>query len=835
MRLLNLTIQNFGVFHGRHDFDLTPVSDDLARVRNAENAMHPLVVISGQNGVGKSTLFQALTLALHGSLALGDQVSRQAYSDFILSRLHRRMGIGIPVMMDDAAVSLSFRYVQSGQPQRILVERRWRRSGEQVAETLKVFRDGKEPEVAAEDYQNWLNDLFPLGLAAVCFFDAEKLESLSNPEHYSELLGVTLRRLLGLDLVERLQNDLDRYLMLRGGGSKEGDKLREEKEQLEAALKELDTQLEELKEQSEKFLTEEKRLVESLATQERRLVAEGGSYAARRSAMQERLHTVERDIEELSTQLRDMCAELLPFALAPELCASLSDRLKIEASLGVAQSDEQLEQQLNELKSVLGAADLWKDIKISYHNRDRFADRLIRKLRRAARAKKTAKASVLHQLANPERERLQNWITQAQYAVPQQTLFIGERLRALQEELSRIEADLRRAPDESTLAPIHAEIMRLQTELEQLRQRQTELNEQIGATQFQRAEADRKLKRIGEKFAAAHARQRQTQLAERSRRALRSYHEALLRQRVAALEKALIKSFNAICRKEHLIEQVGISPELFTVELRGADGRALDLSAFSAGERQLFALALLWSLRQVSGRQLPLVIDTPLARLDDSHRTRLLHDFVPQASDQVVLLTTDAELDGRLLGQAEPWLARAYRLHFNAELQETVVTSLDKPLESGLALYRGEMLGAIGLDVHGGMGRTWTTDAKHAAEYGLVRQAVLPASARRLVLCNPENGELNWAGIEELQRITGNYDIVPALKAQRQLFDLWQDEWTYKLRQAGYASIATYNIEGPEEYVLDDYKLIPLILNNGASNHAGNGHQSEGKKRKKRV
>ncbi len=520
MRLLNLTIQNFGVFYGRHDFDLTPVSDDLARVRNAENAMHPLVVISGQNGVGKSTLFQALMLALHGSLALGDQVSRQAYSDFLLSRLHRRMGIGVPITIDDAAVSLSFRYVQSGQPQRILVERRWQRSGEQVAEALKVFCDGKEPEVAAEDYQNWLNDLFPPGLAAVCFFDAEKLEALSHPEHYSELLGVTLRRLLGLDLVERLQNDLDRYLMLQGGGSKEGDKLRVEKEQLETSLKEQETRLEELKERAEKLLAEEKNLVESLATQERRLVAEGGSYAARRSAMQERLQTVERDIEELSTQLRDMCAELLPFALVPELCASLSDRLKIEASLGGAQSDEQLEQQLDDLKSVLEADDLWKDIKISYLNRDRFADRLIKKLRKTAKAKKAAQASVLHPLAEPERERLQSWITQAQHVVPQQTSFIGERLRALQEEQSRIEADLRRAPDEVTLAPIHAEITRLQTELEQLRLQQGELKEQTGATQFQHTETRRKLERIGEKFAAAQARQRQTQLAERSRRAL---------------------------------------------------------------------------------------------------------------------------------------------------------------------------------------------------------------------------------------------------------------------------------------------------------------------------
>jgi len=820
MRLLNLTIQNFGVFHGRHDFDLTPVSDDLARVRHAENARHPLIVISGQNGVGKSTLFQALMLALHGSLALGDQVSRHAYSDFLLSRLHRRMGIGIPVMADDAAVSLSFRYVQSGQPQRILVERRWHRSGEHVAETLKVFCDGKAPEVAAEDYQNWLNDVFPPGLAAVCFFDAEKLEALSHPEHYSELLGVTLRRLLGLDLVERLQNDLDRYLMLQGGGSKEGDKLRGEKKQLETSLKKLETQLEKLKGQAEKLLAEEKSLSEALAAQERRLATEGGSYAARRPAMQERLQTIEREIEELSAQLREMCGELLPFAFAPELCASLSDRLKSEASLSKTQSAGHLEDQLNALKSVLEEDDLWQDIKISYYNRNRLAERLVKKLRKAANSKKAAKASVLHELAEPERERLQSWITQVQYSVPQQTSFIGERLCALQEEQARIEADLRRVPDEATLAPIHAEITRLQTEIEQLRRQQSELNEQSGVLQFQRAEVARKLERVLEKFAAAQARRQRTQLAERGRRALRSYHEALLRQRVTALEKALITSFNIICRKEHLIEQVSISPELFTIDLCGPDGRSLDLSAFSAGERQLFALALLWSLRQVSGRQLPLMIDTPLARLDDSHRSRLVHDFIPQVADQVVLLTTDAEMDVRLLSQAEPYLARAYRLHFDADRQETVVTSMQQSTE-GTVVYRGETPGAVGLDVHGGYGRTWTTSPEDAAAYGDVKKALLPANAKRLILIDDATGDYNWDGVRELERVTNSNSIAETLKGGYQVYDIWQEEWTYQLQQAGYDSIATVGLDGKEEYVINTASLVPLTASNGNGNHNG--------------
>jgi DNA sulfur modification protein DndD len=665
MRLLTLTIHNLGVFRGRHDFDFTPA-------RDANRQPKPLTVIGGQNGVGKSTLFQAVPLALHGSLVLGDRVSRQTYNDFLLSRLHRYIGTGVPVISEEASVALSFQYVQSGRPLRIHVERRWQRSGQSVSETLNVLRDGQPPEVAPEDYQDWLNDLFPPGLASVCFFDAEKLDALSSPDQHNAVLSILLRRLLGLNLVERLQNDLDRHLMLSGSGSREGDNLRREKEQIETSLKELVLQLEELKEQAEKLLIEEKRLGKALAEQERRLVAEGGSYASRRPAMQERLQTIEREIEQLSSQLRGMCAELLPFALAPGLCMSLSDRLKTESSLGNTQSAEQRKQQLKELKDLLNEDALWQGVRVSIYNRNLVTQRLVNRLRKAAKSEATAKAAVLHKLSEPERERLQGWIAQVQHVVPQQTAFLGERLRVLQEEQSQIEADLRRVPDETVLAPIHAEIARLQKELGHLRRRQTELNEQIGALQFKRSDAARKFERVSEKFAAIQSRQRQTQLAERSRRALHSYHEALLHQGVTALEKTLATSFNTICRKEHLIEGVSINHNLFTVELRAADGRARDLSVFSAGERQLFALALLWALRLVSGSQLPLVIDTPFARLDDSHRSRLVHNFIPQVSDQVILLTTDAEMDAQLLSQTKPYLAHTYSLHFDAEQQATI-------------------------------------------------------------------------------------------------------------------------------------------------------------------
>ncbi len=191
-------------------------------------------------GVGKSTLFQSLDLALHGALSLSDRTSRADYDKFLLSKLHRFAGTGVQVLSRDAGVEMSFEYVQSGKPLRIEVKRHWHRSGSNVTETLTVLCDGKAPDVDSADYQAWLNELVPHGLAPLCFFDAEHLDTMASAEAHSGLMGEFLRRLLGLDLVERLQSDLERYTSVQGGGRKVVERLREEALQHQAAIEECD-------------------------------------------------------------------------------------------------------------------------------------------------------------------------------------------------------------------------------------------------------------------------------------------------------------------------------------------------------------------------------------------------------------------------------------------------------------------------------------------------------------------------------------------------------------------------------------------------------------------
>ncbi len=804
MRILNLTVNNLGVFRGPRRFDFTPTHKGHGKYRH-------LVAVSGQNGVGKSTLFQSLGLALHGSLSLSDRVSRQDYSKYLLSRLHRSNDMGVSVASPDGGVEISFEYVRSGKPLRVEIKRYWHWNGTAVSETLRVSCDGKPPNVDPDDYQTWINDLVPPGLAGLCFFDAEQLEAFSSPAQQGGLMADALRRLLGLDLVGRLQSDLERYTLLRGG-HKAAESLRAKALGHQAAVEELDAKIESLQEQSAALAAEHVRAGAELSAQESRLAAEGSSYAARRPALRERLAQIQTETKRVAAEIEELSGELLPFCLAPELCLQLGRRLIEEAKMHLCLTAEGVwQERVENLRAVLSKDDWWEGISLSARARGKLIERIVDKLRgTSARAGEEA-SKFIHNLAEPERDKLHEWIRQTLQDVPAQARKLCDELRGLQEEQRRIEDELQRAPDDDVLAPLHAELLRLQESLQVSRKRQDELAEQTGALRYQREEHARQLQRVDEELRKAQENEQRLALAERSRLALQVYKDALVGRRIAALEEKFLASFNAICRKERLLSGVRIDPETFDVELRGVEGERLNVGELSAGERQLYALSWLWALRQVSGHQLPLAIDTPLARLDDVHRSRFVNDYVPAVSDQVILFATDVEMDAELLRELKPHLARLYQLHYDQAGKETFVNCFDQSTSGEVTLYRAKRSAKHGRenDFNGGYGQVWLYDAEHARSYGEpLSRAVLPRSAKRLMLIEPKSNAYNWLHVAELEKIVDQKYILNQLRNGHQIYDLWKDEWTRRLLQAGYDSVATANIEGPLEYVLDESKLI---------------------------
>lgn len=416
---------------------------------------------------------------------------------------------------------------------------------------------------------------------------------------------------MGLDLVERLSADLGLYTSRRGGGRRL-ERLQKEVLEHQAAVEEADARVDRLRADMEVLDDEQAGLETALEQQERRLAAEGGSYASRRPMLRERLAVVQAEIETASGALRDLSSELLPFALVPGLWRTLANKLTREAKLYRRKiADELWQERVFDVEAALRGEDMWEGLNLPSDVRRALVRRVIQAFRETSPPVETG--PFVHRLAEPEHDRLLAWISEALHSVPRRVHSLGERLSELRTEQHRLEEDLRRAPEEEALAPVHAEITDLQANLSEARQRRATLGERLGALRYQRDEQARQLQRTAEQLAEAQAGEKQLVLAQRGKLVLRTYQDALTRQRLAALEEALVESWGAVCHKEHLLASATIEPEDFAVRLQGTSGDTLSPSDFSAGERQLYVLALLWALRRVSGRQLPLAVDTPIA------------------------------------------------------------------------------------------------------------------------------------------------------------------------------------------------------------------------------
>jgi DNA sulfur modification protein DndD len=153
-------------------------------------------------------------------------------------------------------------------------------------------------------------------------------------------------------------------------------------------------------------------------------------------------------------------------------------------------------------------------------------------------------------------------------------------------------------------------------------------------------------------------------MAKAVQTALGTYLSRLTNLKVQQLQDAVATCFNRLSRKGDVVRNISIDPATFGVTLFDREGVAIPKEELSSGEKQIFAIAMLWGLARTSGRPLPVIIDTPLGRLDSEHRRKLIHDYFPHASHQVILLSTDTEVDQALFAELGPAISHSYQLNY---------------------------------------------------------------------------------------------------------------------------------------------------------------------------
>ena len=666
MILHKLTLNNVGLFRGIQTIHLTPKD------------RKPVILIGGMNGAGKTTLLDAVRLCLYGRRALGHRVSHNEYNDYLSAMIHR--DANSVMLLNHAAVSLEFEYAHGGETTKYRVERAWRQSGvdrRTISEGLTVSEnDLLNPEFETEHWQNRIDELIPIGVSQFFFFNGEDIQKLADDSSHDLYLAESIKALLGLNLVERLQSDLRIYanrLLKRDSP----EPVQKEVETVESEIVTLRTSLTDAKTHVESLYTQIERLEIQITRQESRIAAEGGSYAKKRGNLKLRQEQFQNDIAVLENAIRDLCGELFPFTLVHELLKRLGERLVKEMELDEWETRNlALRTQNTEILETLASESFWDDASLSTSQIEDVRAKITPLLKTQLKRPKTLQDfKKIRDRSAAECDRLLEWIDACLNDVPREFRELSDVLEDTQLELREVEQALQKVPSEEALRPLIEKLSALNQDIGQLHKQAKDIDQSIRSLSYQLDVAERKLEKLHytQQLGQAHI-QRQKRV-EDVQSTLTAYTKRLTHAKIASLGNAIVEGFNQLSHKPDRIKHVELDPQTFAVTLYDTHNRPLLKEELSAGEKQIYTTALLWALAKTSGKALPMILDTPLGRLDSNHRQLLIERYFPYASHQVVLLSTDTEVEGDLHSLLDPHISHTFHLAYQ---QAEGVTTIEE-------------------------------------------------------------------------------------------------------------------------------------------------------------
>lgn len=638
MILKTLALKNFGLYGGENQFDLSP----------AANGERPVILVRGHNGGGKTTFLEAVRLALYGKRALGPRVARSDYEAYLLRRIH--------VLAEEraASVTLSFSRHEEGRTVHYEVHRAWAARGTSVIDSIELICDGIPfDDIPSEDWDHYLEDMIPSGISQLFFFDGEKIQDIAD-DTTTDGLRDAIRSLLGLDLIDQLRSDLALYTARRDPSGADVDL-----EAIERDLRAAKTELVVLEENAAQDRADRGRAERQIAKAQKAFDAEGGAAALDRTGLKQTLKEVERRIGWLQSHLTRLAESPLPLGLAPKLISRLNDVVSQGSFSAGAEA----------IGEFLDAFEISNETKAS--NRLDWTESHFSAIRAFL---DDACCDTGDIVLDADPTWIKSRIDMVDPSLRGQAAELGRELDAAQHRQAVLKKQLRNFDEAAAhksleiLKTAEYERGRAEARLMTKEHAISSLRYRIGRLENER---DRALDVELDTALALH----KIDLGQRVRAALAAYEARVLERRITSLSQHFVDCFNGLIRKKRLLSSVRIDPDTFDIALVGAEGVEIPKEVLSAGERQIFAISMLWALGKTSGRELPMIIDTPLSRLDRTHRKSLMRDYVPEASRQIILLCSDSELTPDLDKQISPFVARRYEIGVPPGDRQTHVTS----------------------------------------------------------------------------------------------------------------------------------------------------------------
>lgn len=710
MKINKLVLKNFRSYEEETTFDFSTTND-----KN-------IILVGGKNGAGKSTIFEAIKVCIYGPMAYKYQGFNSSYISRIKSNINNN---SLKNDIVDALVSIDLEISENTEKNTYTLIRQWTFKDKKLDEKFSVYKNFSPIPLDTEElnyFENYITSIISPKIFEFFFFDGEHLSEFFIGKNSNIHLKQSLLSLCNFDTFDVLKNTIISTSRNNKNADDQIDIAKEDYLNLENKLNDLSSKLDILDSEYQEVSNQLEDLEQQQIKLEKDFRKKGGVLAEERELLNSKTIQLETRRSVINQNIKDFCNEILPFLIVKNQIYNLEKQLKTE-------SDSLLYSHLKDKLNIEYIKNLLLD-KISSTSVDEIAvtvsNALIDDIKPDTYEENF---KPIHNLSNDESNSVLSLINTVLGFDNKSMLDLFKELGDIANELGFIRQKLNSSLEDESLNNYISELSDLSSKIGHLEELKSTLNMNLDSLKHTINEATIERDKSKSKYIELLQSNKVVDMSADLILMLDDIIKTLTENKTKEIQDNFMHIFRKIIQKdnfidfididnnfnaslyinkmynslelENLIENIGYDEierkfgklffedlfKLYNVENKSELLNAIktnslgmfidlrtkvDINGFSSGEKQIYILCLYWALLKASDIEIPFIIDTPYARIDETHRNNITSEYLSTISDQVIILSTNTEIDEKAYKEIKPKLNGEYLIEYDDKNRKTI-------------------------------------------------------------------------------------------------------------------------------------------------------------------